>query len=108
MSEIPIWIWALAGGLLLGPIGLLILWPGCSRGALSLMKRFTISILLKLVLAGIGFFIALKYFRLPVQPLVYGFFAGYTISLVVEVSLCAWKVRKCAQNATSASSSSPS
>ena len=108
MNGIPIWVWALAGGLLLGPIGLLILWPGCSRGALSLMKRFTIGILLKLALAGLGFFIALKYYRLPVNPLVYGFFAGYTISLILEVSLCAWKVRKCAQNATSASSTSPS
>ena len=108
MNGIPIWLGAMAGGLLLGPIGLLILWPGCSRGALSLMKRFTISILLKLVLAGIGFYVTLKYLRLPAQPLVYGFFAGYTISLILEVSICAWKVRKCAQNLTFVSSSSPS
>ncbi len=108
MSEIPVWIWSLAGGLLLGPIGLLILWPGCRRGALSLMKRFTISILLKLVLAGVGFYVALKYLHLPVEPLVYGFFAGYTLSLILEVSICAWKVRKCVQNVTPASSSSPS
>jgi hypothetical protein len=107
MSAIPVWIWALSGGLLLGPLGLLILWPGCSRGALSLMKRFTISILLKLVLAGIGFYVALKYLRLPVEQLVYGFFAGYTISLILEISICAWKVRKCAQNISSPSSSSP-
>lgn len=108
MSGIPIWLWAMAGGLLLGPIGLLILWPGCSRGALSLMKRFTVSVLLKLLLAGIGFYFAVKHFRLPVEPIVYGFLGGYVLSLILEISICAWKVRKCAQITTSASTSSPS
>ncbi|HEX7343044.1 MAG TPA: hypothetical protein VF398_02185, partial [bacterium] len=81
---------------------------GCPRGALSLMKRFTISVLIKLFLAGVGFYLAIKHFKLPIEPLVYGFFGGYCLSLILEISLCAWKVRKCAQNVTSASSSSPS
>jgi hypothetical protein len=106
MGGFPIWLWALIGGLSLGPLGLLILWPGCSRGALSLMKRFTISVLLKLLLAGIGFYVALKHLKWPIEPLVYGFFAGYAISLILEISICAYKVRKCAQNLASTSSSS--
>ncbi len=93
---IPLWLWGVFGGLALGPIGLGILWGGCSRGAVALMKRFVISVLVKLVIAGIGFWIAIKKIEATPDPLVYGFLVGYLLSLILEISICLWKVRRCA------------
>jgi len=98
MSEFPVWLWGLLGGLALGPIGLLILWPGCSRGVLSIMKRFAASMLLKLALVGLGFWLTIKHLDWPPEPLVFGFFAGYFVSLILEITLCLWKVRRCARD----------
>jgi len=95
---VPVWLWGALGGLLLGPVGLVILWPGCSRGAVSLLKRFAVSMLIKLGLALVGFYVALKQLGMSPEPLAYGFFVGYFLSLILEISLCAGKVRKCAEN----------
>jgi hypothetical protein len=103
MTALPVWFWSLLGGLALGPIGLAILWPACSQGALALMKRLVITILVKLALAGIGLYLAIKQLQLPVNELVLGFFAGYLLSLILEISLCLWKVRKCARDVGSLS-----
>jgi hypothetical protein len=97
MNALPVWLWGLLGGLVLGLLSLLILWPACSEGAMALLKRMVITVLLKLLLAGIGLFLAIKQLHLPAQSLVLGFFAGYLISLCLEISLCLWKVRKCAE-----------
>ena len=96
MTALPVWLWGLLGGLALGPISLLILWPACSRGALALMKRLVITILMKLSLAGVGLYVAIKQIGVPAQELIIGFFAGYFISLILEITLCLRKVRKCA------------
>lgn len=98
MTALPVWLWGLLGGLILGPIGLAILWPACSRGVLPLMKRLVIAILIKLALAGVGLYWAIKHLGWEPTGLVLGFFAGYLISLVLEISLCLWKVRKCASS----------
>ncbi len=60
------------------------------------MKRFVISVLVKLALAGVGIYLALKYCHLSVEPIIIGFMAGYCISLFLEITLCLRKVRKCA------------
>ncbi len=101
MTELPAWLWGLVGGLVLGPVSLAILWPACSRGALALLKRLVISMLLKLALAGIGLYVAIKHLGLPARELIIGFFAGYLISLAVEITLCIWKVRRCASESGS-------
>ena len=103
MSSLPVWLWGLLGGLALGPMGLLILWGGCARGPLSLLKRFAISMVVKLTLAFLGFWLAVKQLHFPVEPLIYGFFGGYFLSLIMEISVCLWKVRRSAQNAAAAS-----
>jgi hypothetical protein len=100
MNALPVWLWGLLGGLVLGPLSLIILWPACSKGAMALLKRLVITVLLKLLLAGIGLYLAIKQWHLPAQGLVLGFFAGYLISLVLEISLCLGKVRKCAKVVT--------
>lgn len=89
------WIWGTLVGLALGPLGLVILWPACSRGPLALMKRFVISVLAKLILAGVGLWLAIKLLTVPPTPLVFGFFGGYVVSLAVEIIPCIMKVRKC-------------
>lgn len=95
MSGIPVWLWGAVGGLALGPLGLVILWPACSHGPLALMKRFVISVLAKLILAGAGLWAAIKLLAVPPIPLVFGFFGGYVVSLAVEIIPCIMKVRKC-------------
>lgn len=95
MAGLPIWLWGMLGGLILGPIGLVILWPGCSKGPKSLLIRFTISMLTKLIIAGIGLWLAIKYIKIKPEPLVYGFFVGYLISLFLEIIPCVWKLRRC-------------
>jgi hypothetical protein len=99
MNALPVWLWGLLGGLVLGPLSLLILWPACSQGTLALLKRLVVTVLLKLALAGIGLFLAIKQLHLPAPALVLGFFAGYLISLILEITLCLKKVRKCAEAA---------
>ncbi|RJP82703.1 MAG: hypothetical protein C4524_00360 [Candidatus Zixiibacteriota bacterium] len=96
MYGLPVWLWGLLGGLALGPIGLLILWPACSRGASALLQRFVATVLIKLVLAGIGLWVGLRILDMTPYPLVFGFFAGYFVSLIVEILLCLQRVRKCA------------
>lgn len=81
--------------MVLGPIGLFILWPGCAKGPLALLKRFVISVLVKLVLAGVGLWLAIKNLHLQPKPLVLGFLAGYILSLILEIIPCIWKVRRC-------------
>lgn len=95
MPDFPIWMWGGLAGLALGPVGLLILWPGCSRGPLALMKRFVISVLVKLILAGVGLWLAIKFLSVQPKPLILGFLAGYIISLFLEIVPCIWKVHRC-------------
>jgi hypothetical protein len=102
MLGFPEWAWGVVGGLALGPIGLLILWPGCSRGAQALLTRFVVSVLVKLLLAGIGFWVVIKFLHLNAPELVLGFMGGYFISLFLEIIPCIWKVRRCANQATQA------
>ena len=64
MSGIPLWFWGALGGLLLGIVGFLILYPACDKGATKLVKRFVISVLAKLVLAAGGFWLGIKLFDL--------------------------------------------
>lgn len=95
MSDVPVWTWGFSGGLLLGVVGFLILFPACGKGTQKLLKHFVISILAKLLLAGIGFWLAIKYFRLESVPLVLGFFIGYIVSMFLEILPCIWKIRRC-------------
>ena len=95
MSDVPIWLWGGIGGLLLGVIGLSILWPACSKDFQALLKRFVISMLVKLFLTGGGFWVAIKVLYLDPVPLVIGFSFGYVISMFLEVIPCIWKIRKC-------------
>ena len=101
MSSIPIWAWGTLGGLILGCIGLLILLPGCTRGARALLTRFVISLLTKLILAGVGFWVAIKVMGIQAAPLAYGFLVGYVISLFLEIIPCIWKLRRWTSDATS-------
>jgi hypothetical protein len=96
MAVLPVWLWGLLGGLALGPLSLLILWPACAQGALPLLKRLVITMLMKLALSGVGLYLAIKQLNLPARDLILGFFAGYLISLILEITLCLRKVRKCA------------
>ena len=100
MSGIPVWIWGALGGLLLGIVGFLILYPACDKGAQKLLKRFVISVLVKLILAGFGFWLGLKVFNLQPVPLVLGFLAGYIVSMFIEILPCIWKLRRCVKEST--------
>ena len=100
MSGIPLWFWGALGGLALGLVGLFILLPGCTRGAEGLLKRFVITFIIKLFIAGIGFWLVIKQFKIPYEPIVYGFLVGYFISLFVEILPCIWKLHRCQDNST--------
>jgi hypothetical protein len=100
MSGIPVWFWGALGGLLLGIVGFLILYPACDKGATQLLKRFVISVLVKLVLAAGGFWLGIKLFNLDPTPLVMGFLGGYVISMFVEILPCIWKLRRCMKEST--------
>ena len=102
MLALPTWAWGAIGGLALGPIGLLILWPGCSHGALALLKRFVISVLIKLLIVGLGFWVAIKQLNLEPGQLVLGFLSGYILSLFLEIIPCIWKLRRCSSDASGA------
>ena len=97
--EIPIWVWGGLSGLALGLIGLIILYPGCKKGTKSILIRFVVSFLLKLFLAGAGFWLAIKYYNIESKPLALGFMAGYFFSLFIEIIPCIWKLRQCTENA---------
>jgi len=100
MSGMPLWIWGASGGLFLGIVGLFILLPGCTRGVQALLKRYVITFILKLLIAGIGFWLVIKQFKLDYKPIIIGFLIGYFISLFVEILPCIWKIRKCQDNLT--------
>lgn len=102
MLGLPEWAWGILGGLVLGPLGLLILWPGCSRGAQALLLRFVVSVLVKLFIAVIGLLVAIKFLHLNPKPLVYGFLSGYVVSMFLEIIPCIRKVRRCATEASQA------
>ncbi|MCX6640827.1 MAG: hypothetical protein NTW14_10150 [bacterium] len=102
MSAVPVWLWGTIGGIILGPIGLAILWPGCARGAQSLLNRFILSSILKLIIAGAGLIIGVKALHFDPKPLAIGFLVGYILSLFVEVIPCIWKLRQCSKNPPSA------
>ena len=100
MSGIPAGLWGALGGLFLGIVGFLILYPACDKGAQKLLKRFVISVLIKLLLAGVGFWLSLKVFSLPPLPLVIGFLGGYVVSMFIEILPCIWKLRRCVKEST--------
>ncbi|MFH1862841.1 MAG: ATP synthase subunit I [bacterium] len=97
MSSLPVWFWGAVGGVILGPIGLWIIWPACSSNNSSpqrLLKRFVVAFLVKLLLVGIGLVVAVKVLHLQPKPLVLGFLGGYLISLFLEIIPCIWKLRQ--------------
>jgi hypothetical protein len=95
ISGIPVWLWGAMGGLLLGIVGFLILFPACGKSPQKLLKHFVIAVLVKLILVGLGLWISVKLLAIEAVPLVFGLFLGYILSLFLEILPCIWKIRRC-------------